>query len=412
MQDRVILHCDVNNFYAQVETLFNPELKDKPVAVCGDPALRHGIVLAKSEAAKAFGVKTAEPIWQALRKCPKLIIVPPTYKKYAEFSKIIYDICTSFTDEVESFGMDECWLDVTGSRELFGTGVEIAYQLKDKIKQLTGLTVSIGVSFSKIFAKLGSDLKKPDAVSIISRENYKSVAWKLPVSDMLYIGKRTEKKLFDMGIESIGDLALADRALIFKIFGKNGLKMCDAAKGEDKDRVKSYTEKHIPESIGNGATCASDITNTEEAASLIFSLAEIIGFRLRTFSLSAGGVSVNLRDKNLTFINRQKKFMPHTSDAYRIGKYALEILEKSYDFNTMPPLRTITIGTYDLIDKSGEYQKSFFDDETDKGEKLSTSLDKLRNKYGFGILKRAVCYSDVFTCDSREIEDDFLDFKH
>lgn len=210
MRDRVILHCDLNNFYASVETVLHPELKGKPIAVCGDPEKRHGIVLAKSELAKKAGVKTAEAIWQAKRKCPDLIVVSPTYSEYVKYSKQVKEIYLSYTSEVESFGLDECWLDVTGSGKLFGTGPEIAESIRSRVKSETGLTVSIGVSFNKIFAKLGSDLKKPDAITVIDRNNYKNIVWKLNVGEMLYIGRATLERLRTLGIKTIGDLANAD----------------------------------------------------------------------------------------------------------------------------------------------------------------------------------------------------------
>ena len=209
-RERVILHCDCNSFNASVETAQDRRLASVPMAVCGDPAQRHGIILAKNALAASAGVTTGEPLWQAKRKCPDLIVVSPTYSEYVKYSKQVKEIYLSYTSEVESFGLDECWLDVTGSGKLFGTGPEIAESIRSRVKSETGLTVSIGVSFNKIFAKLGSDLKKPDAITVIDRNNYKNIVWKLNVGEMLYIGRATLERLRTLGIKTIGDLANAD----------------------------------------------------------------------------------------------------------------------------------------------------------------------------------------------------------
>lgn len=411
MFNKIILHVDLNNFYASVEQLLDPELRGKPIAVCGDPDKRHGIVLAKSTLAKKAGVQTAEPIWQAKRKCPNLIVVPPHYSEYVKYSKMVRDIYVKYTSQVESFGLDECWLDVTGSTKLFGNGAEIAEKIRQDVKDVTGgLTVSIGVSFTKVFAKLGSDLKKPDAVSIISPQNYKEVAWRLPVGDMLYIGRATEQKLRAYNIHTIGDLARFDKQIIIREFGKSGEKMYDCANGLDDDSVKLYTDKRIPESIGNGTTTSEDIKTRLEAQSVIYSLSEMIAFRLRTLNMVAEGVSISLRDVKLSTHTKQGTLISPTNSSDIISKKAMDLLDSYYDFKKAIPLRTITVNVFKLF-QSGEFvQYDLLHDDSKKLESLDKAIDKLREKFGYNVLQRALNVGTIFVCDSKEADDDFVPF--
>ena len=411
MFNKIILHVDLNNFYASVEQLLDPELRGKPIAVCGDPDKRHGIVLAKSTLAKKAGVQTAEPIWQAKRKCPNLIVVPPHYSEYVKYSKMVRDIYVKYTSQVESFGLDECWLDVTGSTKLFGNGAEIAEKIRQDVKDVTGgLTVSIGVSFTKVFAKLGSDLKKPDAVSIISPQNYKEVAWRLPVGDMLYIGRATERKLRAYNIHTIGDLARFDKQIIIREFGKSGEKMYDCANGLDDDSVKLYTDKRIPESIGNGTTTSEDIKTRLEAQSVIYSLSEMIAFRLRTLNMVAEGVSISLRDVKLSTHTKQGTLISPTNSSDIISKKAMDLLDSYYDFKKAIPLRTITVNVFKLF-QSGEFvQYDLLHDDSKKLESLDKAIDKLREKFGYNVLQRALNVGTIFVCDSKEADDDFVPF--
>lgn len=412
MGDRTILHCDINNFYASVEALLNPVLKDKAIAVCGNPEKRHGIVLAKSMPAKIMGVKTGDTIWQAKKKCPDLIVVPPTFSEYVKYSNIVFNIYVRFTPHVESFGLDECWLDVTGCEKLFGSGEEIANKIRETVKAETGLTISVGVSFTKVFAKLGSDLKKPDAVTVISRENYKSVAWKLPVQEMIFVGHNTRYKLSKLGINTIGDLANCDKALLEKKFGKVGLKLHEWANGTDNDTVNLYTEKHIPKSVGNGTTTPADVTNLDDATSVIFALCEMIAFRLRQYGMSAKGVALHIKDKYFNSISRQCK-VPATASAYGIATAAVNLLTENYDFKKDPPLRAITVSAFNLTEEGGYEQASFFGNELEKDKRLGESIDNIRKKYGYGVLRRGVNTGTIFTCDDREADDEFLPFnKH
>lgn len=409
MQNKTILHCDINNFYASVEILLNPMLKGKAVAVCGNPEKRHGIVLAKSMPAKLAGVKTGEAVWQAKQKCPDLVVVPPTFSKYTEYSNLVYNIYLRFSPEVESFGLDECWLDITGCLHLFGSGEETAHKIRETVKAETELTISVGVSFTKVFAKLGSDLKKPDAVSVISPENFKTVAWRLPVDEMIFVGRSTREKLAKLNINTIGELATADLTLLERKFGKVGQKLHAYANGTDEEPVKLYTEIHIPKSIGNGTTTPQDITNLEDATSVIFALCEMIGFRLRQYGMVAEGVSIQLRNIDLETISRQSG-MPITSSAYVIANAALALLKTNYDFEVSKPLRTITVSTFNLSKEGAFVQSSIFDADPAKEKRLDESVDNLRKKYGYGILRRGVNMGTIFTCDDREAEDEFLPF--
>lgn len=408
MRDRVILHCDLNNFYASVETVLHPELKGKPIAVCGDPEKRHGIVLAKSELAKKAGVKTAEAIWQAKRKCPDLIVVSPTYSEYVKYSKQVKEIYLSYTSEVESFGLDECWLDVTGSGKLFGTGPEIAESIRSRVKSETGLTVSIGVSFNKIFAKLGSDLKKPDAITVIDRNTYKNIVWELNVGEMLYIGRATLERLRTLGIKTIGDLANADVKTIERHFGKNGLKMVENAKGDNCERVKSYYEKSVPESVGHGMTTPEDVKTADEAGKVIYALAEMTAFRLRSYGLKGETVSIDLRSSDLRHRSKQGRMAVISDSADMISATAIELMNSAYDFEKMPPLRTITISVSKLYNSEDLIQSSLFEESDLKSGKLDRSIDNLRNKFGFGVVKRGINLDSELSPKSDD--DDFLPF--
>ncbi|MDD7481977.1 MAG: DNA polymerase IV, partial [Eubacteriales bacterium] len=338
--DRVILHCDLNNFYASVETILHPEYKGKPIAVCGDPKKRHGIVLAKSQPAKIMGVKTGDTVWQAQQKCPDITIVPPTFREYVKYSDIVFKIYTEYTDRVEHFGMDECWLDVTGSVGLFGDGKKIADTIRKRVYDETGLTISVGVSWTKSFAKLGSDLKKPDATTVISRENYKTVVWNLPVGEMIYIGRSSVSRLKKLNINTLGELANADRTLLKQHFGIVGDKLIDAASGNEKEPVKFYYDVHIPKSVGHGTTTTKDVENLEQAKIVVYALSEMVATRLRKYNLVARCVSVGLRNTSLEWFSRQLNLIEPVNNASDIANAALKLLKENYNFTL--PLRTIS----------------------------------------------------------------------
>lgn len=407
---RTILHADVNNFYASVAIRNNPELKNKPVVICGDPEKRHGIVLAKSNEAKKAGIKTGDTVFEASKKVKNLIVLPPDYKQYMKFSNIIYNIYKQYTPLVESFGLDECWLDVTGTEKLFGDGITVANTIRERIKNEVGLTISIGVSFTKIFAKLGSDIKKPDAVTVIDKDNYKRVAWALPVGDMLNIGRSIVAKLNKFNVFTIGELANTSPFVLNKAFGKVGEKLYEYANGLDNDEVGYYNSVHLPESVSNGSTTEVDIKNMHDAMSLIYSLSEIIAFRLRCYKLVASGVSLSVKNSNLESFVRQRKLVTPIDDSYNIAEEAIGLLKENYSFERDLPIRAITVGTYKLTPISCDVQMTMFDDEIVKNKLIDKQVDKLRSKYGYSILKRAIEISEHFSCDAREIEDGFLPF--
>ena len=309
--DRVIFHCDLNSFYASVELLDHPELRHLPVAVCGDPASRHGIILAKNEPAKAFGIKTAETIWQARKKCPRLVLLPAHHDKYREFSRQVNQLYQEYTDLVEPFGIDESWLDVTGSLHLFGGDpLALAHQLRRRVRGELGLTISVGVSFNKVFAKLGSDYKKPDAVTLISPDNFRALVWPLPVTDLLYVGRAAADTLKRFGVRTIGDLARFDREALFSLLGRHGRQLHAYANGLDRSPVSSACQENAPKSIGNGLTFPRSLSGREEICSGIAMLSDRVAVRLRRAGMKAAGVSLAIRDPDFRDISRQRRLEP------------------------------------------------------------------------------------------------------
>ena len=307
--ERAILHCDMNNFYASVECMLAPSIKDKPVAVCGSEKERHGIVLAKNYYAKDYGVKTGDAIWQAKNKCPDLIVIDtPHFDEYAKYSRLARNLYREYTDLVEPMGLDECWLDVTASTLLFGKPKKIADELREKVKKKFNLTISVGVSFNKTFAKLGSDLKKPDATTVITKDNFKEVVWPLPVSSLLGVGRKTNEKLKEKLIYTVGDLANTKKDRLIMLFGKNGGYLYDAANGLEDDEVQKYEELDEVKSISHGITTVKDLSNDDEVWKVMLELAQEIGLKLRSKKLRANGVSVSIRDEKLYWAQFQEKF--------------------------------------------------------------------------------------------------------
>lgn len=392
---RTILHVDLNNFYASVECLYNPALRGKPVAVAGDPANRHGIILAKNMPAKKLGVKTGEAIWQAKEKVPDLICVPPQYDKYLRFSRAARKIYYRFTNQVESFGIDEAWLDVSGSVNLFGTGPEIAEKIRQTMKNELGLTVSIGVSWNKIFAKFGSDYKKPDAVTCITQDNYQDIIWPKPASDLLYVGHATERKLKGIAILTIGDLARRDPALLKLSLGKWGLILSDFARGMDTAPVRTIDERSAIKSIGNGVTTPRDITSADEAKLVYICLAESVAARLRENALKCTGVEITLRDSSLYTVTRQMKLPYPTCYDEDILNAAMQLLNRNYDFYTNKHLRSIGVRGINLVTAEKGYQLDMFaPDKTDKKDKLAKAVDQLRRRFGHDAVLRAATLLD------------------
>ncbi|MBQ0083357.1 MAG: DNA polymerase IV [Clostridiales bacterium] len=386
--DRIILHCDLNNFFASVSLLENQTLINRPVAVGGDKEQRHGIILAKNEIAKKFGVKTAEAIWEAKRKCPDLIILPPDYKKYTEYSLRAKEIYQRYTDMIEPFGIDECWLDITGSTLLFGSGEEIAHKIRREIKKELGITISVGVSFNKVFAKLGSDMKKPDAVTVISRENFKEKVWPLGIEVLLFAGRKTVEKLNSSGVFTVGDITLCSDDMLTRLLGKNGIDLKRYALGEDNSKVSDAHLHEKPKSIGRSVTESADFTNSDEVWQTFITLSEEISKNLRKHGLYAGGVQIHTRNSELKIKEFSRKLDTPTDMSLVIAKAGLSLFEENYYWDL--PLRSVGIRAINLKDAVYARQQDIFSDFelTDKKEKIENSIYEIREKFGDKSIKR------------------------
>lgn len=388
--DRAILHCDMNNFYASVECMLNPSIKDKPVAVCGSQKDRHGIVLAKNYHAKDCGVKTGDAIWQAQNKCKDIVIIDtPHFDEYLKYSKLARNLYREYTDLVEPMGLDECWLDVTASTKLFGPPEKIANELREKVKSKFDLTISVGVSFNKTFAKLGSDMKKPDATTVITRENFKTVVWPLPVSDLFGVGRRTNEKLKQQFIYTIGDLANTKKERLKNLFGKNGVYLYEAANGLEDDEVQKYDELDEVKSISHGITTVKDLENDDEVWAVMLELAQEIGFKLRAKELRANGVYVSIRDDKLFWEQYQKRLKSSEQSAINIAKYAFKLFKERYNWERN--IRNVTIGVTNLSQEDMPEQLSIFDCMENKGkiEKAEKVMEELNMRFGEEIVKSA-----------------------
>ena len=379
--DRTILHIDVNNFFASIEIMLNPNLKGLPVAVCGSEDDRHGIVLAKSYEAKKFGIKTAETVWQAKKKCPNLIIVPPQYEEYKKYSKLIQNIYYSYTDQVEPFGLDECWLDVTGSLKLFGNVENIAEEIKERVKKEIGVTVSIGVSFTKTFAKLGSDLKKPDAITYISKENFKNIVWPLVTNEIIGVGKSTFKILEEMNLKTIGELANCDISLLEQKLGKHGRILWKRVNGIDDEIVDANMYIASPKSIGNGKTFRNDLTKINDIRSAFQNLTYEISNKLKKHRLEAKNIQIVIRDNQFNDKQLQCELPTITSSSLIITNTAMDLFKK-YKWNK--PIRALTIRAINLIEEGTNDQISLFEekDEYEKIKKIDKVMFEINNKFG------------------------------
>jgi DNA polymerase-4 len=384
--ERVILHSDLNCFYASVEMMLNPALRGKAVAVCGATESRHGIVLAKSELAKKRGVKTGMVNWEARQCCPDIIMVPPQYDEYLKYSKLTRAIYERYTDQVEGFGMDECWCDISGSQTVFGDGMQIAEEIRETVKAELGLTVSIGVSYNKIFAKLGSDLKKPDAITGISSDNFREKIWPLPASDLLYVGRATTKKFDSYGIHTIGDIANQSQDFLKRLLGVNGIALWTYANGLDTSRVMPGDYESPVKSVGHGITCNADLENNEEVWKVMLELSQDIGHRLRLHSLTAKGVQITIRDNDLFFKQYQAPLEAQTQSPMEIAKKARQLFEMNYRWHNK--VRAITVRVINLVPADTPYQISIFEDvsKRERREKLDTAIEEIRGRFG----KRAI----------------------
>ena len=383
---RWILHCDLNNFFASVEMLKHPEYRNIPMAVSGDPNKRHGIILAKNEIAKKYGIYTPETVYSALKKCPKLILVKPHRDEYVKYSNLVNDVYLEYTDRVERFSIDEAFLDITESINIFFFFFEIAYKIKEEIKKKYGLTISVGVSFNKSMAKLGSELKKPDAITVLDYDSYKSKIYHLPVEMLIYVGKNTKNKLNKMGIKTIGDLALSNKYRIVKHLGKLGEQIYNYANGIDDDRVKFYYEKDERKSVSNGITFENDIDNVIELEKEFLKLASKVSYSLREINMKASIISISLKDSMFVMSSRQKK-IEYTNSYDNIVKAVIELLNDNYTNGTQ--IRYICVNASGLKgENSDNVQLDFFtiNNENNKENKKRTTamkaMDKLKHKYG------------------------------
>ena len=388
--ERIILHCDLNCFFASVELLHLPQLRALPVAVCGDPASRHGIVLAKNEPAKRQGVKTAETIWQAKKKCPELVCIPPHHDQYAVYSRQVNDIYLRFTDLVEPCGIDESWLDVTGSLHLFGgDSLALANRIRATVRSELGLNLSVGVSFNKVFAKLGSDYKKPDATTVISRENWKNLVFPLPVGSMLYVGHAAEQALAKYGITTIGQLASCRREMLEELFGKMGGQLHDYANGLDHSAVRPW---HLPEpvkSVGNSSTFSKNLTRRSEVRTGLAFLCDSVAMRLRRHGLYCSGVQITIKDPQFKTISRQKQ-LPHSTHLMKeLLDAAMELFDSAWKLPS--PVRLLSVTALHLSDAAETYTQVDLFGQSDSGqlerqEKLENAMDAIRKKYGNGAI--------------------------
>lgn len=406
---RTILHSDCNCFYASVELLHHPELRGKPVAVGGDPEARHGIVLTADYTAKRYGVKTGMALWQAKQVCPDITFLPPRMDLYLRFSRMAQEIYAEYTDKREPYGIDESWLDVTDSVGIKGDGYHIAEEISSRMKKELGITVSVGVSFNKIFAKLGSDYKKPDAITTMYKDEFKAKAWPLPVSDLLYVGSATNKKLQSMGIKTIGGLAMTDEDLLVRKFGKVGSILWSFANGYDDSPVKLENTSAPIKSVGNSTTTPKDMETDEDVKIVLYILAESVAARLRENGFRCRTVEINIRDKDLYHFSKQAKLKNASNITAEIAEAGYKLYKENYRLpadekekkNSIPefyqkPLRSIGIRGTDLVNDYFWEQLDMFTDPQyrEKQMKMDDAVDVIRKRFGFYSIQRGLMYRD------------------
>lgn len=394
-KDRRILHCDMNSFYASVELLSRPDIKDKPVAVAGDPDSRHGIILAKNELAKKFGVVTAETIQSAKRKCPTLVTIPPHHEKYNEYSHMLNSIYLEYTDLVEPFSVDESWLDVTASEMLLGDAKIIADNIRERVHCELGLTLSVGVFFNKIFAKMGSDYKKPDATTVISRENFRELLWPMPVSEMFFVGRATATKLNNFGIHTIGDLAHADQALLSNTFGVHGLSLYKYANGQDDDPVRAYDNREDIKSVGHGMTFRRNLRGVDDIGLALTELTDKVSTRLRRHKKWARGIKIEITTPEFKRLSRQKHLSSPINSPAAFRNTAFELIkELNY---TNRSIRLLTVTAINLTDSPDGGQLTIFTmgasteerNQNEKDANIAKAMDEIRDKFGKSSIKFA-----------------------
>ncbi len=397
MEDnRVILHSDCNCFYASVEMLHNPALRDVPMAVGGDPEARHGIVLTANYIAKRQGVKTGMALWEARQACRDVVIVHPNYDEYIRFSRKARRIYGEYTDLVEPYGLDESWIDITHSCEMLGTrtGMSIAREISDRIKNELGITVSIGVSWNKIYAKFASDYKKPDAITQVTRENYKDIVWRSPVSDLLYVGRRTNAKLRKYGILTIGDLAVADPEFLHQIFGKIGYVLSAFARGEDRTPVAAVGDYVPIKSVGNSTTTPRDLVNDDDVRMVIYLLSESVAARLRENHFIGDVIGISIRDNGLYSFTRQHRVKIPTNISEEIAGYAWQLFKTNYDWEH--PIRSVGVRVSNLVPDSMPHQTDLFmtEEVREKYLKADLAVSDIRRRFGYESVLRGLMYYD------------------
>ena len=392
--ERIILHSDCNSFYASVECLHHPEIREKPVAVGGDIEQRHGIILAKNQLAKQFHVSTGEAIWRAKQKCPELIVLPPNFPLYLRFSRLARDIYLDYSNRVEPFGLDEAWLDITSSENQKDKGERTAHEIRKRIREELGITVSIGVSYNKIFAKLGSDYRKPDAVTMITKENYRQIAWPLPVSDLLYVGPATKRKLNGFGVHTIGELAQTPVEILRSKFGKIGDILWCFSNGLDSSPVADFQNQPVVKSIGNSTTAPRDLERDEDVKMILYVLADSVARRLREQGLKGRTIHFSVRDNSLFSFTRQKTLGFYTNLTEEIAGEALSLFREHYQWKR--PVRSIGISVSDLEAGTICSQTSLFCDEVkrEKMERLDNTVDRLKARFGTFAVQPAVLLKD------------------
>ena len=387
---RIILHCDLNNFYASVECVKNPTLYGKCVAVCGSENDRHGIVLAKSQPAKVCGVKTGDTIIEARRKCGNLIVVRPDFDTYYDYSEKVKSIYSRYTDLIEPFGMDECWLDISGTEKLYGSPERVANEIKEIIKFELGLTISVGVSFNKIFAKLGSDMKKPDAITVIEKDTFRDKIWGLPAADLLGVGRATQRVLDSYCIRTIGDLANTNPDFLKRRLGKPGVALWQYANGNDHSLVHKSDFVSPIKSVGHGITTVEDLKENEQVWPVFLELTQDIGHKLRVHQKCADGVAIHIRDNTLFSKQWQMKLDMPTQSPMLIAKTAFSLFEKRYDWRN--PIRSVTIQAINLVPQDTPRQIDMFTNvaRIEKLEKLDLCIETIRQRFGKDSIKNAV----------------------
>ena len=390
--DRVILHCDCNNFFASVELMDYPQYRDRPVAVAGDPENRHGIILAKNQIAKRYGVQTAEPIWQAQRKCPGLLLLPPHMERYRELSHRCNAIYLDVTDQVEAFSIDESWLDVTGSQLLFGDGPTIADMLRKRIREELGITISVGVSDNKTWAKMGSDYKKPDATTVITRENVREILYPLPVSDLLFVGKAAADALIRHGVTTIGAIADADPALLSRFLGKQGEAYWRMANGLDDSPVRRYGETDPVKSVSNSTTFAKDLVGREACHAGLLRLCDSVGTRLRRHHMKCCTVTIQIKDPQLKIISRQRTLIMPTNLTRQLYHESCALLDAYWPENA--PVRLLSVAAGSLIPEGDAIpaQLSLLDDihpDDPRQARIEAAIDDVRERFGKGAVGSA-----------------------